>query len=146
MCWTLWMTGLPICKAFSVGTKFLQAHIVIVIFLILYQTFPSVAPQLQSHLIIIIFFFYQGFLKTIRRKMCEIEIIAIPAYTLSILAVLPFKWTQRHLPLTFHASLIQTLSISPRWPVSFCCQSTFCRDPYASECVCADTCETRGFV
>lgn len=36
-------------------------------------------------------FLYQGFLKMIQRKMCEIEIIAIPAYTLSILAVLPFK-------------------------------------------------------
>lgn len=123
MCWTLWMTGLPICKAFY---KQLQSRIMIVI--------------------ILYFFLSVFFLKTTLWKMCEIEIIVIPAYTLGILAVLPFKWIQRHLPLTFHASLIQTLSISPRWPMSFCCQSTFCRDPYVSKCVCADTCEMQGFV
>lgn len=149
MCWTLWITGLPVCKAFSVGTKFLRAfisHIVIVIFLMLYPDLPLTGSTVTITHYYYYYFYICFFLKTTLRKMCEIEIMAIPAYTLSILAVLPFKWTQRHLPLTFHASLIQTLSISPRWPMSFCCQSTFCRDPYMSKCVCADTCEMQGFV
>ncbi len=150
MCWTLWMTGLPISKAFSVGTKFLRAfmsYIVIVIFLLLYPALPLTGSTVTiTHYYNFLFYFILCFLKTTLCKMCVIEIIAVPAYTLSILAVLPFKWTQRHLLLTFHASLIQTLSISPRWPMSFCCQSTFCRDPYVSKCVCADTCEMQGFV
>lgn len=125
------MTDLPIWAPNSCGPLYLILELTI--FLIYIQTFLSLAPHLQSHIIIYIYFLYQGFLKMIQRKMCEIEIIAIPAYTLSILAVLPFKWTQRHLPLTFHTSLIQTLSISPHWPMSFCCESIFCRDPYVSQ-------------